>query len=374
MAREDASDCFTRRQSYKLEGSESGITSIDSAYGSEVISPGFSTQSQENERSEFEFPLSDETVDGEGILPLEEEKRIRKKVISELKEEFRKIRQDAQTKVVEIRQDHKRDVNACRAILIKERLNAEEKAVDALEKRAEAIQEEITKKRALRTKEVINQKKSRRDHNFGADDEWAQEQIDDMVTLRKVQNDLERAKTRKRVGVSMALVAGKKGKFKLGNLLQTEIRRLERPDEIRKLAVEMDRLGLGSQAARLATTLEKREEKDVKLRVTLKEERAKTKVKVEMRKEDEIQKVRKERIAEWDTLERERKEREEKERLARMMAALKRKARNMQMWRDFDNTLLNSRISRSNSLSYFPSVRKSSSGLQRAKSGFPTKR
>ena len=346
---------------YRQDGTESTLTS-DSGFGTQT--------GPDNEQSESEFSLGDELSLPEAILPVEEEKRIKNQVEKELKEEVRKMRLESQAKQSEIRADFKREVNNVRATLIKQRMKAEQRAVAVLEQQAQELEEEVLRKRAERTKQIVKMNSSRRDHNFGAGEEWAKEQMDDMAALRRIHSELERAKARKRVGVGMALVAGKKGKFSLGNLLQTEIRRLERPDEIKKLAMDMEKLGLGTEATQLTATLETREKKDVDLHVTLKEERAKTKAKVEMRKADEVEKVRKVRVSEWDKLEKERKEREEKERLARMMAALKRKARNMEMWRDFDNTLMNSRLSRARSMSYFPPMKvKSGSRSRRASTG-----
>ena len=173
-----------------------------------------------------------------------------------------------------------------------------------------------------------------------------------MAALRKIQSDLDRAKARRRNGVaSMSL--NKKGKLR--KLMQTEIRRLHRIDEINHLIKDLNELGLNEQAAALSLNLQSKQQADTSLRDKVREERGRARTEALKRKEEEVEKLRQERIFEMTILEKERKVREEKERYQRMMAALARKAHNQELKRAYNQTLLTSRISRSHSFTYFPS-------------------
>ena len=191
-----------------------------------------------------------------------------------------------------------------------------------------------------------------KDHNSGAGEKWVREHLEEMAALRKIQSDLDRAKARRRNGVaSMSL--NKKGKLR--KLMQTEIRRLHRIDEINHLIKDLNELGLNEHAAALSLNLQSKQQADTSLRDKVREERGRARTEALKRKEEEVEKLRQERIFEMTILEKERKVREEKERYQRMMAALARKAHNQELKRAYNQTLLTSRISRSHSFTYFPS-------------------
>lgn len=175
-----------------------------------------------------------------------------------------------------------------------------------------------------------------------------------MAALRKIQSDLDRARARRKssTGLISILKAKKAGKIK--QMMQTEMRKLERIDEIQNLIQDLVDLGLNEQADSLRGSIQSKEKADITLRRQLKEERNKARVEALKKKEEEVEKLRKKRIAEVERLEQERVAREERERRRRVMAALERKAHNQALRRSFDQTKLTSRISRSHTFSFFP--------------------
>lgn len=341
------------------------LPSIDSAFGdSESLSPDSNSPSREDgSDSELSFEDFDDFRDEKFptkvkkedtyILTDKDMQDIENRVEEKFREDFKKIWQDAKAKELRIKKKFTKAVNVARSALIEARVLAEKKAINRLEERAEEKQNEIMKKRSERRWQILagKQKKESNEHNFGAGDKWVQQHLEEMAMLRKIQSDLDRARARRRNGVaSMSL--HKKGKLR--KLMQTEIRRLERIDEIQHLMEDLNELGLSEQADTLRLTLDSKEKADVSLRNKVKEERNRAKMEAWRKKEEEVARLRKERIAEMERLERERKAREEKERRARIMAALKRKAHNQALRRAYDHTLLTSRISRPHSFTYFP--------------------
>lgn len=240
--------------------------------------------------------------------------------------------------------------------MIEARVYAEKEAVNRLEERAEEKQTQIMKKRSMRKWEILNKKDKKEsfEHNFGAGDEWVRQQVEEMAALRKIQSDLDRARARRKTssGIISVLKTKKQGKIK--QIMQTEMRKLERIDEIQHLIQDLVALGLSEQANSLSLSIQSKEQADIALRRQLKEERNKARIEALKKKEEEVERLRKKRIAEVERLERERKAREERERRERVMAALARKAHNQALRRSFDHTLLTSRISRSHTFSFFP--------------------
>lgn len=359
-----------RRNSRKT--SSFGLPSIDSAYGdSESLSPVSNSNSQEDEKSvstsdfssvedldEFrnDAKLSSNTLAESYMLSQKDMQEIEDRVEEKFREDFKKIWQTAKAKELQIKKKFTKVIDNARDTLIEARVYAEKEAVNRLEERAEEKQTQIMKKRSMRKWEILNKKDKKEsfEHNFGAGDEWVRQQVEEMAALRKIQSDLDRARARRKTssGIISVLKTKKQGKIK--QIMQTEMRKLERIDEIQHLIQDLVALGLSEQANSLSLSIQSKEQADIALRRQLKEERNKARIEALKKKEEEVERLRKKRIAEVERLERERKAREERERRERVMAALARKAHNQALRRSFDHTLLTSRISRSHTFSFFP--------------------
>lgn len=349
-----------------------GLPSIDSAYGdSESLSPVSNGYSQEDEKSistsDFSFDDFDELRNDDRLssksakvedymLSHKDIQQIENRVQEKFREDFKRIWQDAKTKEKKIKKKFTKVIENARETLVEARVYAEKEAVNKLEEKAEEKQNEIMKKRSLRKWQILNGKdrKTSIKHNFGADNSWVREHMEELASLRKIQSDLDRARARRKTSSGLVSLLNLKKKGKIKQLMQTEIRKLERIDEIQNLIQDLNDLGLSEQADSLRLSIESKEQADFSLRIQLKEERGRARIEALKKKEEEVQKLRKKRIAEMERLEQERKAREERERRARVMAALARKAHNQTLRRSFDQTLLNSRISRSHTFSFFP--------------------
>ncbi|KAJ7379289.1 hypothetical protein OS493_017802 [Desmophyllum pertusum] len=155
------------------------------------------------------------------------------------------------------------------------------------------------------------------------------------------------------------------GKAKVANLLQHEVKRLERAEEVQKILVELHSLGLSEAAINLTHALRGKEDSESEFRAQLQDDQIKAKKRASMLVESEIKKVRKECLAEMERKEREKaekerleKEREERERREREMAMLKKMARDMAMKKMYKESMFNTSVSRPFSFSYFPSLKK----------------
>lgn len=350
-----------------------GLPSIDSAYGdSDSLSPVSNCYSQEDEKSistsDFSFDDFDELRSDEKfsrsnsakaedyMLSYKDIQEIENRVQEKFREDFKKIWQNAKAKETKIKKKFTKVIENAREALVEARVYAEKEAVNKLEERAEEKQNEIMKRRSLRKWQILNEKERKANikHNFGADNNWVREHMEELASLRKIQSDLDRARARRKTSSGLASLLNLKKKGKIKQLMQTEIRKLERIDEIQHLIQDLNDLGLSEQADSLRQSIQSKEQADFSLRIQLKEERSRARVEALKKKQEEVQKLRKKRIEEMERLEQERKAREERERRARVMAALARKAHNQALRRSFDETLLNSRISRSHTFSFFP--------------------
>ena len=351
-----------------------GLPSIDSAYGdSDSLSPVSNSNSHEDEKSvstsEFSFDdldefrsdakLSSNKRADNYMLSKKDMQEIEDRVEENLREDFKKIWHNARLKELQIKKKFTKVIDNARDMLIEARVHAEKEAVNKLEERAEEKQSEIMKKRSLRKWQILNKKNKKEgneipEHNFGGGDEWVRQQVEEMAALRKIQSDLDRARARRKssTGLISILKAKKAGKIK--QMMQTEMRKLERIDEIQNLIQDLVDLGLNEQADSLRGSIQSKEKADITLRRQLKEERNKARVEALKKKEEEVEKLRKKRIAEVERLEQEREAREEREKRRRVMAALTKKAHNQALRRSFDQTKLTSRISRSHTFSFFP--------------------
>ncbi|KAL9984904.1 hypothetical protein ACROYT_G007249 [Oculina patagonica] len=363
-------------QANSRKTSSFNLPSIDSAYGdSESLSPVSNSYSHEDEKSistsEFSLEdfdefrndekLSSGTKAEEYMLTEKDMQEIEHRVQEKFREDFKKIWQDAKAKELKIKKKFTKVIDNAREMLVEARVNGEKEAVNKLEEKAEEKQNEIMKKRSLRRWQILNEKDQKIDikHNSGAGSKWVREQMEEMASLRKIQSDLDRARARRKTSSGLVSLLNLKKKGKIKQLMQTEIRKLERIDEIQNLIQDLNRLGLSEQANSLHLSIQSKEQADFSLRIQLKEERSKARIEALKKKEEEVQKLRKKRIAEMERLEKERKAREERERRERVMAALARKAHNQALRRSFDQTLLNSRISKSHTFTYFsPPIRK----------------
>lgn len=345
------------------------LPSIDSAYGdSESLSPVSNSYSHEDEKSisTSEFSLEDfdefrndekfssDTKAEDYMLTQKDIQEIENRVQEKFREDFKKIWQDAKTKELKIKKKFTKVIENAREMLVEARVNAEKEAVNKLEERAEEKQNEIMKKRSLRKWQILNEKDQKINIKHNAGSKWVREQMEEMASLRKIQSDLDRARARRKTSSGLVSLLNLKKQGKIKQLMQTEIRKLERIDEIQHLIQDLNNLGLREQANSLHHSIQSKEQADFSLRIQLREERSKARIEALKKKEEEVQKLRKIRISEMERLEKERKAREERERRERVMAALARKAHNQALRRSFDQTLLNSRISRSHTFSYFP--------------------
>lgn len=365
---EYAGSLSSRSNSRKFSGSH--LPSIDSAFGdSESLTPDSNSLSREDASpSELYFEEFDELQrekfsskvkkEDSYILTSKDMKDIEHRVEEKFKEDFKRIWQDAREKEQRIKRIFSRGLDLARATLIEARVKAEKSAINRLEERAEEKQNEIMKKRSERRWQVLAGKgrKESIDLKVGNGDQWLQQHLEEMASLRKIQSDLDRARARRRNGVA-SMTLNKKGKLR--KLMQADIRRLEKIDEIETLIQDLNGLGLHGQANNLRLTLQSKEQASVALRDKVKEERDRAKIEAWRKKEEEVDRLRLERIAEIERLEQERKAREERERRARVMAALARKAHNQAMRRGYDYNLLGSRISKPHTFTYFsPPFRK----------------
>lgn len=365
---EYARSLSSRSNSRKFSGCH--LPSIDSAFGdSESLTPDSNSLSREDASpSELYFEEFDELQrekfssklkkEDSYILTSKDMEDIEHRVEEKFKEDFKKIWQDAREKEQRIKRIFTKGLDLARATLIEARVKAEKSAINRLEERAEEKQNEIMKKRSERRWQILAGKgrKESIDLKVGNGDLWLQQHLEEMASLRKIQSDLDRARARRRNGVA-SMTLNKKGKLR--RLMQADIRKLEKIDEIETLIQDLNDLGLRNQANNLRLTLQSKERASVALRDKVKEERDRAKIEAWRKKEEEVARLRLERIAEMERLELERKAREERERRARVMAALARKAHNQAMRRGYDYNMLGSRISKAHSFTYFsPPVRK----------------
>ena len=284
------------------------------------------------------------------------EKEIRQRAKVALKRELRRIRVQAAAKKNEIRKKFKVVIDDARSQLIASRIEAEKESIDRLEERAELQQAKIMQERALRKKE----EKGKGDSNYVKSRAFSEE----LAALRKIQSDLDRARARRKHSLAAALTTVN-GKAKVANLLQREVKRLERAEEVQKIIVELHSLGLTESAIKLTHSLRAKEESENRLRKELNEEQEKARKKAMVIVEEEVNKVRREYTAELAKKEREKAERErlekqqqERERREREMAKLKKMARDMAMKKMYKESLFNTSVSRPFSFSYFTTLKK----------------
>lgn len=284
------------------------------------------------------------------------EKEIRQRAKQTLKKELTRLRYEAAAKRNETRRKFKVVIEDTRSQLIATRIEAEKVSIDRLEERAGKQQARIMQERAQRKKEEKGKEVEYGDRSKAHSEELA--------SLRKIQAELDRARARRKHSLA-AVLTTVNGKAKVANLLQHEVKRLERAEEVQKIIVELHSLGLTQAAIDLTHALQGKEDSEMEFRNQLHADQIKAKKKVSMLVESEIQKVRKECMAEierkeLERLEKERleKEREERERREREMAKLKKMARDMAMKKMFKESMFNTSVSRPFSFSYFPSLKK----------------
>lgn len=285
------------------------------------------------------------------------EKEVRQMAKATLKRELRGIRVQATLKKNEIRRRFKVVIDDARSQLIASRIEAEKVSIDKLEERAELEHAKIMQERAMRKKEAGKEK---------SDESAAKNRThsEELASLRKIQAELDRARARRRHSLAAAITTVN-GKAKVANLLQHEVRRLERAEEVQKLLVELHSLGLSETAVRLAHSLRGKEDSENRLRRELNNEQEKARRRATVLVEEEVQKVRKEYAEALERKERERLEREklekermEKERRELEMKNLKKLARDMTMKKMYKESVFNTSVSRPFSFSYFPTLKK----------------
>lgn len=288
-------------------------------------------------------------------LSLTSEKEIRQKAKEALKKELGRIRLEAIAKKNDTRKKFKTVIDDARSQLIASRIEAEKVSIEKLEEKAEMKQAIIFQERAQRKK-----KEKANDKEY----EKSKTHSEELAMLRKIQADLDRARARRKHSLVAALTTVN-GKARVSNLLQHEVKRLERAEEVQQILVELHSLGLTEAASDLTHALRGKEESENKFRKQLNEDQLRAKKRAASLMESEIKKVRKQCLAEMERKEREReekerleKERRERERREREMAKIKKMARDMAMKKMFKQSMLNTRVSRPFSFSYFPTLKK----------------
>lgn len=288
-------------------------------------------------------------------LSMTSEKEIRQRAKVALKKELKRIRLEAIAKKNDTRKKFKTVIDDARSQLIATRIEAEKVSIEKLEEKAEMKQAIIFQERAQRMK-----KEKANDMEY----EKSKTHSEELAMLRKIQSDLDRARARRKHSLAAALTTVN-GKARVSNLLQHEVKRLERAEEVQQIIVELHSLGLTESANDLTHALRGKEESENKFRKQLNEDQVRAKKRAASLVESEIKKVRKECLAEMERNQREReekerleKERKEREQREREMAKIKKMARDMAMKKMFKQSMLNTRVSRPFSFSYFPSLKK----------------
>ena len=288
-------------------------------------------------------------------LSMASEKEIRQRAKVALKKELKRLRLEAIAKKNDTRKKFRTVIDDARSQLIACRIEAEKVSIEKLEEKAEMKQAMIFQERAQRKK-----KEKANDMEY----EKSKTHSEELAMLRKIQSDLDRARARRKHSLAAALTTVN-GKARVSNLLQHEVKRLERAEEVQQIIVELHSLGLTQSAIDLTHALRGKEESEIKFRKQLNEDQLRAKKRVESLVENEIKKVRKECLAEMERKQREReekerleKERKEREQREREMAKIKKMARDMAMKKMFKQSMLNTSVSRPFSFSYFPSLKK----------------
>lgn len=288
-------------------------------------------------------------------LSMTSEKEIRQRAKVALKKELKRIRLEAIAKKNDTRKKFKTVIDDARSQLIATRIEAEKVSIEKLEEKAEMKQAIIFQERAQRMK-----KEKANDMEY----EKSKTHSEELAMLRKIQADLDRARARRKHSLAAALTTVN-GKARVSNLLQHEVKRLERAEEVQQIIVELHSLGLTESANDLTHALRGKEESENKFRKQLNEDQVRAKKRAASLVESEIKKVRKECLAEMERNQREReekerleKERKEREQREREMTKIKKMARDMAMKKMFKQSMLNTRVSRPFSFSYFPSLKK----------------
>lgn len=288
-------------------------------------------------------------------LSMTSEKEIRQRAKVALKKELKRIRLEVIAKKNDTRKKFKTVIDDARSQLIATRIEAEKVSIEKLEEKAEMKQAIIFQERAQRMK-----KEKANDMEY----EKSKTHSEELAMLRKIQADLDRARARRKHSLAAALTTVN-GKARVSNLLQHEVKRLERAEEVQQIIVELHSLGLTESANDLTHALRGKEESENKFRKQLNEDQVRAKKRAASLVESEIKKVRKECLAEMERNQREReekerleKERKEREQREREMAKIKKMARDMAMKKMFKQSMLNTRVSRPFSFSYFPSLKK----------------
>lgn len=288
-------------------------------------------------------------------LSMTSEKEIRQRAKVALKKELKRIRLEAIAKKNDTRKKFKTVIDDARSQLIATRIEAEKVSIEKLEEKAEMKQAIIFQERAQRMK-----KEKANDMEY----EKSKTHSEELAMLRKIQSDLDRARARRKHSLAAALTTVN-GKARVSNLLQHEVKRLERAEEVQQIIVELHSLGLTESANDLTHALRGKEESENKFRKQLNEDQVRAKKRAASLVESEIKKVRKECLAEMERNQREREEKErleeerkEREQREREMAKIKKMARDMAMKKMFKQSMLNTRVSRPFSFSYFPSLKK----------------
>lgn len=351
------------KPSYSRTSSIMGLSTFDgfSAAGSvvgadwlEEIDFAFKELTLENDLEIKENTISEDEKNIEFMnveLAVEEDREMQRKVRSHLAHEFKKIYFEARDRNKQIKKIFRSYLEEARSSILKIRVEVDDNTTETLERSAEEEPAKILKKRA-KIKEKSKMENETTDRTSLTDAEMNKEKALELAHVRKIQADLDRARTRRQKNAKEA--EKKPQKFKKNDaLLHLEIKKLERDSEVHSLILQLYENDLHENARTLTNALSAKEmsEKSLREQTKMKKAVAKARTMAKLRSEWLEEKARKER--ERLEMERLRKEREEKERRKRIMAALKRKARNQERQRWAMTSFLETRTSRPYSFSYF---------------------
>lgn len=293
------------------------------------------------------------------LSPLKEEeikvvKKVKNRLLGKLK--GRKKEKKVDENVLRLRFNDV--VDNSKSLLIKACLRAEKMAIDKLEKEALKKKGEIMKKRAIRFKKALELESSSKelDSSSSAGDNWlkVKQQVEEMASLRKIEADLGRARARRKTNIALTIGISS-GRLKASDMLNNELRRLEKVEEIHKLVLELKTLDLKDEASELMQALKTKESSEINLRARLYNENLKANLDASRRDDEEIARLRQLIIENRERLERQRIL-EEKRRRERKMAALRKKARNREFQKYLMESTLNTRKSRSFTYSFLPKL------------------
>ena len=329
-------DFFSRRGSSKLSLDNPPVTKMeeDAILGESWV-------------KDEDMTLNDLRVSGLGIvITPKEEREVDEQVRAQFTDEFKRINQEARERQKELGKLFMTAVEDTRNMLVQVNSEKSQKVQESrsvLQKEnLEEKQEEILRNRALRKLSMIN--------SVGASQGWGKDVVsfDDATKTRVAEMDIlrktsdERSKARRKSSVME--VPERSRRASAG--MKTGIR------EVHTIIVELHNVDLKDHSKSLQDALKYKEESEALLLQELEKEREKLRQAAMRKKKELMDALCQEKLREMERLEAERLYREEMERRMRIAAALKRRERNRQWWKEFNNSKLETSVTRI-TFSYF---------------------